>query len=318
MKVMKPCAAAALLVAAAFTLTAQTLLVLNRDPGAVDFFALADGAPLGRLPLSGGPREMAAMPDGRTVAVALGGADAVALIDVAQRKEIDRIPLGGNHDPRMVAAVRGHIYVVTARPAALIVIDSRRRRAAKPIPLDCADPRALAISADERKAWIGGASGAVAVVELYLLKRQTHSIALGATLESIALSDDEKSLYVTPGNAPLLWVVDAVAGKLRRQVGAAGTPARLALSAGPKMLVTLRDSGELAEWSTHLHLERRRVNTGAGCEALAMDPERSTVLVALPEAREVRQFSYPDLEAVWTLKLNARPDVLLVTGGAQR
>jgi DNA-binding beta-propeller fold protein YncE len=302
----------ALIFAAALAVPAQTLVVLSRAPGAIEFHALS-GQALSTLPLAGGPTAMAATPDRRTLLVALAQADAVALIDVAQHRESARIALGDYHEPRAMASVHpAQCYVVTARPSALLIIDLKRHKLGRAIPLSAAEPRALVVSADQRRAWIGHAGGSVAVVDLFN-RRQTHLIELGSALEDLALTADEKNLYVTSGAQPLLWVVDAVAGKLRRQVGAAGTPARVTPSSDPnRLLVTLRDSGELAEWNTHLHLERRRVEAGAGCAAIAVDPASGAVAVARPAAREVRVFSYPDLAEQPSITPANRPDGVLI------
>ena len=80
-----------MLVARAYTATAQELFVSNEGSNTVTVISVATLRPLATIDVGKRPRGIALSPNARRVYVALGQADAVAVIDVAKRAVVDTL-----------------------------------------------------------------------------------------------------------------------------------------------------------------------------------------------------------------------------------
>ena len=124
------------------------------------------------------PHELAATADGNRLLITNygvktfrdtdPGANMITIIDAHRIAHAGTIDLGQNHRPHGIVRGRsGRFYVTTDMPAALLVVDADRHAVVARYALDQKLPHMVAVTADERRAFVANAgSGTVSVVPI--------------------------------------------------------------------------------------------------------------------------------------------------------
>lgn len=171
------------------------------------------------------------------------------VFDVATRAETKRIALSTfmGELPAMVVANAPTQTVYVATSAGLRVIDARTDTLAATIALTGVSN--FVVNSTGTLAYALLAEGKVQVVDL-TTRAPTRAMSLTGTATGIALSPDDKTLYVTlTGSTQQVTVFDTATGNLRANVDLAGaapgfTPGSVAVSpAGDKAIVTGAGTG---------------------------------------------------------------------------
>jgi len=269
----------------------QRLAVLA--PHSLSVYDLETGARQLSLPVEA--RGLAVCPDERFAFLTTG--DALVGVDLATGAIAGRVEFGKYHQPAALACGKsGALYVAAQSPSALLIVDWKKKKVSKAIPLTGRNPSVVLVNSDERKIWTADtASGTVSLVDTFY-KRQVGEIQVGGQPSALALSADEKQLYVATGSPSSLVWVDAVANRVRRSIGVAGG-ARLLAGDGRWLA---GQGTDLFLIDGHLGLETRRLE-GAHTDALAVEPG---ALYAATNGR-VDAFTLPGLEKVGSLETGA-------------
>ncbi len=317
-----------LMLAAALTAPAQ-VLILHKGDDSLGVYDEATGKLELKIPTGARPHEFAVSTDERYAYVSNYGVDswtedrqggnALTVIDLAARKPDGEIPLGQYHRPHGIHLARsGRLYVTCDFPAALAVIDSRKRRLLHGIPVSGKLPHMVAVAPDERQAWTADSgSGTVSVLDLRA-RRQRASIDVGGVPMGIALTPDGRTLLVGTRTANQIVVVDAVTNTVRRKLGVPGQPSRVVVSPdGRRAYTTLMESGEVAVIDLATLEEVRRAPVGRHAEGIRLDAEGGTLFVSAQSDNRTLRLRLPDLEVMTVFETAAKPDPVYLLRGSQ-
>ncbi len=314
-----------LLAALCVTSAAQDkLLVVHKLDDSFGIYDATTGRLETKIPVGRKPHEFVLSGDEKTAFVTNYGVDTwnttdpggntITVIDLLARKATGEIGLGEFRRPHGIErGASGRLYVTTDLPAALHIIDGKKRKVLYSIKLTSKLPHMVCVSSDERKAWTADAgSGTVTLIDLSY-RRQFNTFTVGGVPMGVALSADEKRLFATTqtGNE-VIWI-DAVANTVRRRLGVAGGPARLRLSPdGSRLYASLITSGEVAVLDPQGFLEVKRVPAGQRVEGMTIDPAGEHLYVSAQGDNHILKLALPSLERVLVIEAAGKPDPLHV------
>ena len=302
----------------------EKLLVVHKLDDSFGIYDATTGQLETKIPVGRKPHEFALSSDEKVAFVTNYGLDtwnttepggnSITVIDLLARKVVGEIDLGEFRRPHGIQrGASGRLYVTTDLPAALHIIDAKKRKLLYSIKLTSKLPHMVCVSSDERKAWTADAgSGTVTLVDLYY-RRQSNTFAVGGAPMGVALSADEKRLFATTlsGNE-IIWI-DAVANTVRRRLGVSGGPSRLRLSPdGKRLFASLINSGEVAVLDPHAFLEVKRVPVGQRVEGMTIDPAGEYLYVSAQGENHIMKLSIPSLEQALIIEAAGKPDPLYV------
>jgi len=300
------------------------LLVVHKLDDSFGIYDASSGKLETRIPVGRKPHEFALSSDEKTAFVtnygldtwnsAEPGGNTITVIDLLARQAVGEIDMGEFRRPHgIVRGASGRLYVTTDLPAALHIIDAKKRKILYSIKLTGKLPHMVCVSSDERKAWTADAgSGTVTLVDLYY-RRQSNTFAVGGAPMGVALSADEKRLFATTltGNE-VIWI-DAVANTIRRRLGVPGGPSRLRVSPdGKRLFTSLITSGEVAVLDPQAFLEVKRVAVGQRVEGMTIDPAGEHLYISAQAENHIMKLEIPSLENVQVINAAGKPDPLLI------
>jgi YVTN family beta-propeller protein len=129
----------------------------------------------------------------------------------------------------------------------------------------------------------------------------------------LALSPDEKTLYVATRDGNQIVLVDTAGRRVRATVALPGQPARVRLTpSGSYLVASLLESGEVAVLDTRDRQLVRRFTVGAHAEGLTLDPIGGFGYVSVQGENKVVKFSLLDWKPVLEIKTAAAPDPVLI------
>jgi len=307
---------------------AESLAVACKWSDCVAFYDATTGQAQQSVPIGHRPHEMALSKDRTLAFVTLYGTDfyydaaeggrAVAILDLASRRKLGEIDLGQYRRPHGIEVGRqtGRLYVTCDRPAALLILDPQRQTVESAIRLANAQalPHMVAISANERTAYVANSgAGTVSVIDL-VARKETSEITIGGVPMGMALTADGRTLLATNRTADGVAVIDTAAAKVTRIIEIRGQPVRAHLTPDERqLLVTLIDSGELAVVDTQELVVSRRLVVGQRVEGMLIDAEGRFAYASAQADNKVVKFSLSDWRPVLEIKTAERPDPLLLT-----
>jgi DNA-binding beta-propeller fold protein YncE len=303
---------------------ADTLLVLQKGDDSLGFYDAATGKLEARVAVGKVPHEFAVSADEKFAYVtnygvgnfssAEPGGNSITIVDLKERKATGEIPLGEYRRPHgIVRGKSGLLYVTTDYPAALLIVDGKKRKVNASIPITGKLPQMVQLTTDERKAWTADAgSGTVSLIDIQN-RKQVGQLEVGGIPMDFALTSDEKRLLVATSSNNMVVLVDAVANKLRRSLGVPGQAAGLLPSKdGRRVYATLIGSGEVAVLDPQMFLEIKRVPAGAAAQGLALDPTGEYLYVSAQDDNKVIKLHLPDLQVEQEIETQAKPDAMYV------
>jgi len=306
---------------------AETLAVACKWSDCVAFYDATTGREQQSVPIGHRPHEMALSRDSSLAFVTLYGTDfyyddaeggrAVAILDVANRRKVGEIELGRYRRPHGIEVGHrtGRLYVTCDRPAALLILDPERRSVEAAIAL--ANPQALphmvAVSRDERAAYVANCGDAtVSVIDLEA-RKEIKTVSIGGVPMGMALTADGQRLFATNRTADGVAVIDTAAAKVTRIIEIRGQPVRAHLTPDERqLLVTLIDTGELAVVDVRELAVTRRLPIGRRVEGMLIDSEGRFGYASAQADNKVVKFSLHDWQTVLEIKTAERPDPLLL------
>lgn len=243
-----------------------TLIVLNKSDATAWLISAATGQRLASVPTGAGPHEVAVSPDGRLAVVTNYGqrepGSSLTVIDVPRAAVLRTIDLGEYRRPHGAAFFRdGHRVAVTAEHnRALLIVDVAAGRVLKAIPTDQEISHMVALSPDERLAFVANIrSGTVTVIDISAGRAEAH-IATGGGTEGLDISPDGRWLWVGNRAEDTISIIDVAAKQVAATVPCASFPIRVKFTPdGRHVLVSNARSGDVAIFDADQRTEVARI-----------------------------------------------------------
>jgi YVTN family beta-propeller protein len=308
-------------------LPAQTMMVVvQKGDDSLGFYDVENGRRQARVAVGTKPHELALSADGRTAYVTLYGIDrytedtegghALAVVGLEERRKIDEIDLGRHRRPHRIERGRsGRLYVTCDRPPSLLVVDQSVDAAevVSRIALTQQLPHMVAVTPDERTAYVANSgAGTVGVVSLGL-GRETKTIAIGGVPMGLALTADGRRLYAAKRDGDAVAVIDTGTAEVVGRVAIPGNPARVRPKPdGKYLVVSLIEAGDVAVVDTGTLHVVHRFHAGRHAEGLTIDPAGRFGYISAGDDDEVIRFTLGDWRPVRTIKTARKPDPIVI------
>jgi DNA-binding beta-propeller fold protein YncE len=275
------------------------LAVVEKGEGRVAFYRLPDGERLGQVPLGVQPHEMVADAAGRFAYIGgygvkgwqFGGEGGHQLwvIDLEARKlarTIDLSPHRRWHGMRMDA--KGRLYALSETDSLLArfdkpaTADSPDRR----IPVGGARSHYFVVKGDGSRAYVADTmSGMVIMVNPDDASFAPIKQHIGIAPEGLALSPDERTLYVVDRPAGILHALDAVTLRPRARKTLRGEAVRVIVQPDGRLIVSNTADKSLTRHSPATLAEEARLPLPAAAPGLNLPVGGSILYAALENNR---------------------------------
>lgn len=303
---------------------ADTLLVVEKNNDSVGFYDLSSGAPLATVKVGHIPHEFVFSADNKSLYVTnygtarwtddAPGGNHISIIDLASRKVTGEIGLGEYHRPHGIELGRsGKLYVTCDLPSAVLVIDPIQRKIERVLRSETKDlPHMLLLTHDESKLYtVNAGNGTVSVRNLQ--SNRARHLQVGGVPMGIALTRDEKRLYIATRTANTVVEIDTAKWSILRTFPIEGQPVRLQiLPDGKRMLVSLIVDGEMAVLDLATGREIKRMKVGLNAEGMHIDPQTGEGFVSAQGEKRVVRFSLDNIERKGAVATQERPDPILI------
>lgn len=260
----------------------DTLALVEKGAGRVAFYALPDGTRVGAVALATQPHEIVADRTGRYAFVGhygvkswkapgAGGSE-VWVIDLARRtlaRTIDLAPFGRLHAVRVDD--RGRLYVLSEKDSMLIRFDDpvRDEAPSRLIPVGGARSHYLVVRRDGARAYVADTlSGAVIMVDPDNMEVSSLRRRIGTAPEGMALSRDERTLYVIDRPSGTIHALDAATLEERARRTMRGEAVRVVTRADGRLIVSNLADKSLSRLDPDTLAEEARLPLGAGAPGL--------------------------------------------------
>lgn len=246
---------------ASFAADKGSLIAVNQNDDNLSLIDLATGTQVAKLTEEGHIKahEVAVSPDGKTLYVPIYGSAGVGhkgtdgsemlVMDVASRKVIHVVDFGHGIRPhKPVYDIARHLLYVTGElDQAVMAIDPKTYKTLYTIPTGQSESHMLVISHDGRFGYTANVGpGSVSVLDL-----KTHITAaiipVAKHIQRIAISKDDKTVYVSDTESPRLAVIDTASRAIKTWVDlpAKGYGSAVTLD-GRLLVLTLPSSKQIA------------------------------------------------------------------------
>ena len=241
-RALRACLMSSFVLAAATAAAADpgaVLLVGNKGEDSVSFVALATGAELGRVATGRMPHEIAISPDGARAAVVAYGGTTIDIFDIASRQKIATVNLAPNEGPHGIAWLEdGRIVVTTERSQSVAIVDPAAGTLLASIPTAQQGTHMIAVTRDGTRGFTANISaGTVSVLDLDK-RAKIRDLAVGGEPEGIALSVDERVLWVADLKGARVQAFDTTSFERLGEVETGPVPIRVAASPDGRWIVT--------------------------------------------------------------------------------
>lgn len=334
----------ALLVAAALLanpdVSAETLLVVRKSDGALDFIDPGSGLRLASVPLGHAPHEVSVSPDGRRAVVSNYGTreqpgSTLSLVDLEQPREVRRIDLAPHTRPHGVAwYAPDRVAVTTEGSRHLLVVEPDSGRIVRAIPTDQEVSHMVAVGPGDARAYVANiGSGTLTALDL-VEGRKLADIVTGRGSEAIAVTPDGREVWVGAREDGHLAIVSTDRLEVTEKVPLPGIPIRIAMTPdGRTAFVSCAGSSEVVAIETATRRERgraridlplapgaterpyARIAAGSALPVgLLVSRDGRNVYVAATMADAVLRLDTRDVAVQQTVAVGGEPDGLALTG----
>lgn len=191
------------------------------------------------LPGGSDPEEFDVDPTGGRLFVSSEDAGRLSVVDLATGQVVRVVPVGREPEGVRLSPDASTVYVTSESDHAVTVVDTRSGQARGSIPVGFRPRNSIFTAAGDRAYVSAEAGGSVAVVDV-AASRVLRTIMLppGSLPMGLALSRDERRLYVANGRARTVSVVDLATADIIANVRVGARPWGIGLTSDGKFLYT--------------------------------------------------------------------------------
>ena len=305
-----------LLGAAIRTLSAQTLVVLNKSAATATLLDLTTGQIVATIPVGAGPHEAVVSKDGRWAVTAnyggSTGGNTLSVIDIPGRKVVRTIDLGEYTRPHGLAFLPGDSIVAVTSETAMAVVLVR-----------LADGEVLrSLSTDAEGSHMLALVGDGSVVYTSNMRDNTITeidVATGALKRVIDVPERPEAIGVTASGSEV-WVgsnsngiftaIDAASGATRGTIEGFGFPYRILFTPDERLAIMPDYRGDQLRIVDRETLEelKRFDFPGGGPMGVTLSGDGSTLYLALNRSGEVAAIDLESLEEIRRYDVGPTPD----------
>jgi YVTN family beta-propeller protein len=302
---------------------AATLLVVNKADATLSFVDAAAMKVVATIPTGEGPHEVVATADGRFAIVTNYGTgpnpgSSLMLVDVAARKEIERIALPGLIRPHGLFAVGQHIYFTAEGSKVAARYDVAARRLDWIGGTGQEISHMLVVTPDGKKVYTANiVSGTVTALSLAQWPQRlgTKFIEAGKGPEGIGISPDGKEVWVAQRGDGTIAVIDTATDTVTKKFAAGKLPFRVAFTPdGKHVVITDAVAKEVLICDAATKEIVRRLTTEEDPAGLAMQPDGKRVWIAYTGAGKVGFIDLETMTVGGTVATGNQPDGVAVGG----
>ena len=258
---------AIVLIGTAVSVSADTLVVLNKSEASASLIDLESGQEVARVATGQGPHEVAVSPDGSTAVVADYGTQGspgktLTVIDVPSASVVGTIRLGNYSRPHGIAYLADgkRVAVTVEAQKALLLVDVPAGEIIGAVETGQDVSHMVALSPDQKRAYVANiGSGSMSAIDLEK-GSLIANVPTGEGAEGITVTTDGRWVWVTNRGADTVSVIDAQSLEIVQTLPCASFPIRArATPDGQWVLVTNARSDQLVVFNAETMEEYQRI-----------------------------------------------------------
>ena len=294
-----------------------TLLVLNKSESTLAIIDPATLKVLARVPTGEAPHELTASADGRFAFVCNYGTaerpgNTISVIDIALRKEVRRVDLGGLLRPHGVTESGGRIYFTIEGSRAVARYDPVSGHVDWTMGTGQGGTHMVVVAAGSGKIYTANReSDTVSAIEPAKGSSawKLTQIPVGKAPEGIGLSPDEHEVWVAHRGDGGLSIIDTATDQVKANLKVGRAPIRVKFTPdGRRVLISDSQGGDIIVIEAATHKELKRIPIGGVPAGIVMQPDGRRAFVASTQANKVLVINLEDLTLSGTIEPGREPD----------
>ena len=295
---------------------AAQLLVLNKSDATLSFIDPVSGNTSANVTTGEGPHEVEVSSDGRLAFVSNYGAkisgNTLSIVDIAARKELERVDLGELRRPHGLTFSKGYLYFTSEMSRRIARYSPDAHRVDWVFATDQDGTHMVLASRDGTKLFTSNiASNSVSIIERGANDKWSQKVvSVGAGPEGLDLSPDGRTLWSAHSRDGGISIIDTVTGKVIQTFDAKTKRSnRLKFTADGKLvLVSDLAAGELVIFDARERTERARLKLGSSPTGILVAPDGAHAYVAVSGENRIAVIDLETLGIARTIATGNQPD----------
>lgn len=292
-----------------------TLLVLNKSENMLAIIDAATLKVLARVPTGEAPHEVTVSADGRLAFVSNYGTaerpgNSLSVIDLTTRKELKRVDLGALVRPHGITESNGKVYFTIEASRAVARYDAAAGRVDWLIGTGQAGTHMVVAARASGKLYTANiGSNTVSAIEPGASK--VTQIAVGKGPEGIAISPDDREVWVAHRQDGGVSIIDTATDTVRETIRVGQSPIRVKFTPdGKRVLISDPQSGDVIVLDAATRKELKRIQVGGGPVGMVITPDGHRAFVARSQANRVSVIDLDGLKVAGEIEPGQQPDGL--------
>jgi len=293
-----------------------SLLVLSKSESTLAIIDPATLKVLARVPTGEAPHELTASADGRFAFVCnYGTADrpgnTISVIDIASRKEVNRVDLGALLRPHGIAESGGKIYFTIEGSRAVARYDPVVGRVDWTMGTGQAGTHMVVVASTGKIYTANRDSDTVSALDPARGQSawKITQIAVGKGPEGIGLSPDEREVWVAHRGDGGVSIIDTATDQVKETFKVGRAPIRVKFTPdGRRVLVSDSQGNEVVVFEAATRKELKRIAVSAVPAGILMQPDGRRAFVASTQANKVSVINLEDFTITTTMEPGREPD----------
>ena len=287
------------------------LLVLNKNDATLSLIDPPSGKTVATVRTGPDPHEITTTSDGRLAIATNYGGDSLSVIDIAARKELQRLAFPDLHRPHGIATV-GTLAVFTAEAnQAVAAYDPATNRIAWRTSTRQNVTHMVIASRDGRTLFTSNiGSNSISILERVENDWRPTHITVGPGPEGLDLSPDGRELWTAHSEDRRVSIIDVASKKVSQSFDAGTRRAnRLKFTRdGRYALISDMETGEVVVVDAKARTVIRRVRVGTSPEGILIPPQGDRVYVAVTGDNRIVVLDLATSAIVQTIATGRGPD----------
>lgn len=303
----------------------ELVLVISKQERTLSFIDPVKLTEIAKIPVPGGPHELAVSADNRFAYVAnYHQSDdtpgrSISVIDIAARKEIKKIELGGLMMPHGIVESGGKFYFTSEMTRTV----GRYNTQTDSVDWIRGTGQSLthipAISPDGKRLYATNMfSDSVTMIEIEGAGQEPQTIKqipVGNKPEGIAVSPDGKEIWVGHNGDGGVSIIDAASLTVKQTVKVGQVPIRLAFTRdGKRVVIADPKASEMLVYDASTKAEIKRIKIAGAPVGFALSSNEKRAFVSLVGAAKAALVDLETGETLGSVKTGVHPDGIVWLG----